>query len=44
VQLADEVERLVAQHGLQLLLACRRDVDAHGCVPLIEWSSNVIGW
>ena len=44
VQLADEVERLAAEHVLQPLLARRRDVDAHGRVPLIEWSSKVIGW
>ena len=44
VQLADEVERIAAEHLLQLLLARRRDLDAHGRVPLIEWSSKVIGW
>jgi hypothetical protein len=44
VQLADELQRLVVEHLLQLLLARRRDIEGHGRVPLIEWSSSVIGW
>jgi hypothetical protein len=44
MQLADEVERLAVEHLLQPLLARRRDIEAHGRVPLIEWSSKVIGW
>ncbi len=42
VQLADEVDGLAGQD--LRLRAGRVDFQFHGRVPLIEWSSRVIGW